>query len=171
MGFFSRGQRRLYRLLYLMNDAILQDEWVGQGAIDQGRVDRVRRSLADGVGPVEVESPLGPLQIKITAPGADGLVTAFLAGRPLLSSVVLGEAESEEGTALARSFLESLRRTKPVQDFAVDPQNAFARILTSRERPFVGSVHWPIVTAEQFASLGRLDVEYAAALVWRGTNE
>jgi hypothetical protein len=171
MGFFSRSEPRLYRLLYLMNDAILQDEWIERSAIDRGRVDWFRERLpADGVGAIEMESPLGSLQVKITAPGAYGLVTAYLAGRPILSSVVLAESDAEAGAELARSLVESLRRTKPVRDSVADTDHAFARILTSRERPFVGSVHWPIVTAEQFARLGPLDVEYAAALVWREPN-
>jgi hypothetical protein len=89
-----------------------------------------------------------------------------MGGQPFLSSLVLGEGEPDEGMTLARELVDSFRSTKPVQRFAPSPETAYARLLTVTERPFVGSVHWPIIPWEQFVAIGPIDVECAAGIVW-----
>jgi hypothetical protein len=159
---------RLYRLLYRFDDVVLTEGWVSQRETDEARVGRVRAGLpAGGAGTIGLDSPLGPLALKVTLSPGIGLVTASLSGQPLLSSVVLAEGEASGAEWLAQELLASLRRTKPVLQFAPAPERAFERILSTRERPVVGSVHWTIVPADQFARLGALDVDYAAAIAWK----
>lgn len=159
---------RLYRLLYRFDDVVLIEGWVSHGETDAARVVRMRAGLpAGGAGTIDLDSPLGPLALKVTLSPGVGLVTASLAGQPLLSSIVLAEGEASGAEWLAQELLASLRRTKPVVQFAPAPERAFERILSIRERPFVGSVYWTIVPAGQFARLGALDVDYAAAIAWK----
>jgi hypothetical protein len=80
---------------------------------------------------------------------------------------VLDDANTDAGNDLARAFVASLRRTKPVLDATADPETAYGRILSVTERPLVGSVHWPIIVDDPSATLDGLDAEYAAAVIWR----
>ncbi len=169
MDLFSRSpKQRVYRLLYLPNDTVFQKGWVDNKVIDDAQVTRLRECLpAEGRSVFQLQSPLGELKITVTIGGSHALVTTLLSGRPILSSVVVSERNAEAGSELAQEFVSSLRRSKPVQDFAPTPDRAFVGIVSATERPFVGSVHWPVVSPEQFATLKDFDVECAAAILWR----
>ena len=159
--------QQIYRVMYLPNDTVLNEAWVPRSESDETRASRLRASLAaHGTGTVALASSLGDLQVQCTSGGDHALVTVKLAGRPILSAVVLVDKNAAAGNDLARTFLESLRRSKPVLQFAPAPERAFAKILSATERPLIGSVLWPVLPADQFTALGVFDVDCAAALVW-----
>jgi len=153
--------------MYRPNDRVVSDVWFQRSDSDEGRAGQLRASLpAQGKQTVSLSSPLGEIQVQFTIGGGHALVTASLAGRPLFSTVVLGDTNPAAGDDLARAFLASLRGTRPVLALAPAPAKAYGRILSATERPSVGSVLWPILPADQFATLGAIDVDCAAALVW-----
>ena len=160
--------QRIYRVMYLPNDTMLNEAWVLRSDCDETRANRLRASLpVQGAGTVALPSSLGDIQVQFTVGGGHALVTVKLAARAILSAVVLADANAAAGSELARTFLDSLRRTKPVQQFAPAPERAFGKILSATERPLVGSILWPVLPADQFTALGAFDVDCAAALVWK----
>ena len=166
MGWFSKTpESRVYRVLYLLDDRVLEQDWASDSKLDKGRIEALRKALpSNGRKDFEIPTAIGAVKVEATVSPGQALLTVLLGGKPVLSSVVQLDA-SPASAALTSEFLASLRRTEPVKQFVADPSRAYAKIATVGERPMVGSVHWPVIKPDQFKALGRLDCECAVALL------
>src|SRR5262245_29374908 len=89
-------------------------------------------------------SPIGDLRVKWTGASSCGLATTSFQDRPLLSSVLVSGRQEAADAELLAMFVQSVGRTAIVQQMRASA-SPFQDLLTTKARPLVASVLWPII--------------------------
>lgn len=91
---------------------------------------------------------LSHIRTKITSASGTALVTFFVQGKVALSVLLLAGTSPAAEESAAQMFVESLRRSAPVQAATQSP-NPFNNIFSAKDRPLMVVVPWPETTVSE----------------------
>jgi hypothetical protein len=91
---------------------------------------------------------LSHIRTKLTSASATALVTFFVQGNVALSVLLLAGTSSAVEESVSQVFVESLRRSAPVQAATHSP-NPFNDIFSAKDRPLMVVVPWPDATVSE----------------------
>jgi hypothetical protein len=111
---------------------------------------------------LELDTDIGPLVLESTRSISGALLTLWHNGRPLVSSVLLSGLDREADSTLLDRFCSSITRTAPVRELT-SASAPFASFGTCMNRPFIGSVIWPVLPKEEFDQVAFIDLHFAQA--------